>query len=143
MKVKDAELFLEKMDLKNHDVNLFFRCVKALKNKPNILIKFSSLISLYVTKVDSTAVVKLLSHNFINECDKIHQLEVLSSLSYSSATPERYLPIILNNNRSIAFEIRNDDYDSYCMLLNTLPKDYSFCHNKISKNGELISIWKK
>lgn len=142
MRIEEATDLLNEMTTNNHSKDMLLKCVKTLKNKPEILIQYSSLIALYSKEIDAIATNNLLTHIFQADSEKIHQLEILSSLSYSSTPVKHYLPSILEDGRSIAFEIKENDHYSYSMLLDSLPIEYSHNCQKMNNGKMLISIWR-
>ena len=140
---EEAILLLNKMTTINHDKEVLDSCVRKLKNKPNILVGYSSLLALYGIKVYPEAINNILNYNFKLDLDKVSQLEILSSCSFSRSTPAAYLPIILPNNRSIVFEISVDDYDSYSMLIDHLPNNYHCVIKDINKSRRVVAIYYK
>ena len=143
MTIKEAEALIKGTTPLNHDKKTFLKCAKVLRNNPEVLINYVSIITLYNKEVEFTAISNILNHNFESDKQKILQLELLSSFCYSGSYAKSYLPIILPNERSIAFEIEEDDFDLYSMLLNHLPKHYTFeWHTTKNKRG-VVSIYAK
>ena len=136
MTIYEAIAYLDKMTNKNHDFDLFKKCVDTLRNKPKMLIKYYQFLSLYAPRINSTAIYNLLHTNFDDDKDKIKQLQVASALSFSSEST--YIDKIIPPNRSIVFEIPNDKYDSYSMLIDHLPKNYKYHICKLNKDNKIL-----
>ncbi|MCQ2815134.1 MAG: hypothetical protein MJ227_02445 [Bacilli bacterium] len=141
MNINEAEDTFLNMSCSDHDVPLLIECVNKLEDKPEILIKNASLLSLYWNKISQIAVYNILTSKFDKKEEKVKQLELLSSRSYSSSSPSQYLPYILNGD-SIVFEIDSDSYGCYELLLTHMPEEYSFLTTNKPNNKILIVLYK-